>query len=299
MNPELESLLARVAVEGEILYRPNPGNAGDSLIAHATYRMFRKVGIRWRLATDFDNAEGRTVVYGGGGNLVAGYRDARSFLERHVGRCRRMILLPHTVEGNEDVLSRLGPEAHLFLRERISYRHCLQHAPMANCHLSHDMALTLPWGENVRVGWTEILRAFLVRSGDPSAPTAKARAMLVQARLRRTDRYGRVRGRGVHLDAFRTDLESVRRELPEGNRDLSTAFETGSMAPFWASLSARMLLAYVGGAALVRTDRLHVAISCCLRGVPVEMYPNSNFKCEAVWAHSLHDRFPDLMWKGA
>lgn len=298
MNPELEDILAGIASEGEVLYRPNPGNAGDSLIAHATYRMFRKAGLRWKLATDSDSGEGRTVVYGGGGNLGEGYRDARDFLERHAGRCRRLVLLPHTVEGNEDLLSRLGPETHLFLREETSLDHCKQSAPRANSHLCHDMALTLPRGEDVRVGWGGIASAFLKRIGDPSAPSAKALAMLVQARLRRMDRHGRIRARGAVLEAFRTDGESKGRELPIGNRDLSKAFETGNMDPFWASLSARMLLSYVDGAALVRTDRLHVAISCCLRGVPVELHANSNFKCEAVWKHSLEGRFPNARWMG-
>lgn len=293
MSSELESILRECAGEGPIWYHPNPGNAGDALIAHATYALFDRLGVRWLPATgtDFD-AHDRNVVYGGGGNLVPGYTIARDFIAKHHKSSRRLILLPHSVDGNEDLLAELGPNVHLFLRERRSFDHCARHAPLAHLELGHDLAFSLPADRARAPGILELARAFLETFARRSPPTPRMMAMVIQRLLRGGNPAGGT------LQAFRTDRESTGQPLPEGNRDLSETFLLGSMEPRWASLSARLLLAWVARPQLVRTDRLHVAISCCLKTVPVEMHPNSNHKLEAVFEHSIRGRFPSAIWKG-
>lgn len=298
MNGELESFLSGLAAQGEeILFRPNPGNAGDSLIAHAAYALFRRTGLRWKPATSVPGSgEGRVVVYGGGGNLVRGYTDARAFLEAHSGRCRQLVLLPHTVTENEDLLARLGPEVHLFLRDKMSYDHCVAAAPQARHHEAHDLALGLPPQDAQPVGWLELLRALLEARRCANEPLSRALTMVLLSRIKRGTWSGRARPQGAILQAFRTDSESTGRILPPGNRDLSRMFELGDMSPAWAGLSARLLLTWVEGASLVRTDRLHVTIACCLKGVPVEVHANSTPKVRAVFERSIAGSFPHARW---
>lgn len=61
--------------QGEVLYIPNPGNAGDALIAAATYQVLDDLGINYLIKRHKDDMEsdvsGRVVIYGGGGNLIA------------------------------------------------------------------------------------------------------------------------------------------------------------------------------------------------------------------------------------
>jgi len=291
LNDDLESLLRQCAQEGPIWYHPNPGNAGDALIAYATYALFERLGVPWLPADGPDfAADGRNVAYGGGGNLVPGYGDARRFLEKHHASARRMILLPHTVDGNEDLLARLGPNVHLFAREERSFDHCSRHAAGANVALGHDLALSLPSSAIRRPGVAELAGALLASLGRRRPPRARMVAMVLQRIARSGWPMGQV------LTAFRTDRESVGRPLPPDNRDLSETFLLGSMEPRWASLSARLLLGWVAGASLVRTDRLHVSIACCLVSTPVEIHPNSNRKVEKVYEHSLRGRFPSVRW---
>lgn len=301
MNPELAELFAELAAAGEeVLYRPNPGNAGDSMIAHATYAFFRDAGVRWSPASDEPGSgEGRVVVYGGGGNLVPGYGDARAFLDAHSGRCRMLVLLPHTVAGNEDLLSRMGAEVHLFLRDDVSYAHCAAVAQGASIHRSHDMALGLPAGDAPPVGWRELLSAWLRARMRGEVDMSRALRFIALDRIRRCDRSGRPRSRRSALDAFRTDSESSGMPLPAGNLDLSRMLELGDMSPRPAGLSARLLMSRVDGLPLVRTDRLHVAIACCLKNVPVELHASATPKVRAVFEHSIAGRFRRASWADA
>jgi hypothetical protein len=59
--------------EGPLLFCPNPGNAGDSAIALATYQLLEErrrdyTIVDWTSSVD---SNGYTAVYGGGGNLGA------------------------------------------------------------------------------------------------------------------------------------------------------------------------------------------------------------------------------------
>ena len=293
MTPALEAILRECAAEGPIWYHPNPGNAGDALIAHATYVQFERLGVNW-LPADKPGfySNDRNVVYGGGGNLVPGYSIARDFISKHHMTARRLILLPHSVDGNEDLLGELGPNVHLFLREKRAFDHCSKFARGVKLELAHDLALSLPADRRSKPGAVELAVALVRACTRHSPPTLRMVAMVVQRLMR--DGYPR----GMVLSAFRTDRESEGAPLPDGNRDLSETFLLGSMEPRWASLSARLLLAWVSQAQLVRTDRLHVAISCCLMSVPVEMHDNSNHKLESVFTHSIAGSFPGAVWKG-
>ncbi|HLS18294.1 MAG TPA: hypothetical protein VK090_00665, partial [Paracoccaceae bacterium] len=48
-NAALVQFLQDVCRDGKVFYVSNPGNAGDSLIAAATFQVLRQAGIRWKL----------------------------------------------------------------------------------------------------------------------------------------------------------------------------------------------------------------------------------------------------------
>lgn len=128
-----------------VFYCPNPGNAGDSAIALATYQLFEQTGLRYRCVDwyePFDSTD-RTLIYGGGGNLTHYYHQARTFIERHHERARRLIVLPHSIQGHADLLASLGRNVDLYCRERPSFEWAREKAPRANVYLAEDLAFSL------------------------------------------------------------------------------------------------------------------------------------------------------------
>jgi exopolysaccharide biosynthesis predicted pyruvyltransferase EpsI len=288
-NAALEAFLRDLVPRGtKVLYVPNLGNAGDSLIAAATFQVFRRLGLRWRLLDHRDlhaRVEGAVLIYGGGGNLVPLYGDARRFITAYHRRARRLVLLPHTVEGHEDLLGELGPNVELIAREQRSFDHIRAHAPRARAHLMHDVALGLDLDE-LRRG---PLRLFAL------PPSARAAGRLA---LRGWQRLGRrpAPPSGRVLNAFRTDKEATGIELPAANFDLSKLYE-GWVAPeAFARIATRDFLAVADRYDEIRTNRLHVGIAGALLGKRVVLHDNSYGKNRAVWAHSLAGRFADIEW---
>lgn len=304
MFQELDRILQELAGDREIWYRPNPGNAGDSLIALATWQRFSALGIRAREvpARGFD-ATGRVVLYGGGGNLNPRYREASEFIQEHHRSADRIVLLPHTVEGCEDLLSRLGPNAILFCREAVSYEHCLRHARRARVLLSHDLALgldptrvRLPGpAAPARLAWLAVRRKMGLRCDGPGVGEVW-RALRFAARHGMVGPRDSTARRAPVLAAFRGDIESAGIPLPSGNIDLSEALMLRSNGRFVHETSASLFLGALRGYREVRTDRLHVCIAGALLGLDVELHGDAGFKCRAIWMHSLKDRHPRVRW---
>lgn len=127
-----------------IQYIPNPGNAGDSLIALGTLRLMDSLGLRVRLrkrSETFDKND--RIFYGGGGNFVPYYSECRNFILRNM-HVQQLVLLPHTVHEQGDVLKKIGPNMVLFARERRSFQHLMQHMRYPeNAQIDHDLAFAI------------------------------------------------------------------------------------------------------------------------------------------------------------
>jgi exopolysaccharide biosynthesis predicted pyruvyltransferase EpsI len=307
MFEELDKFLLELSGKGRIWYRPNPGNAGDSLIASATWARFSKLGLRVsEIPHGGFDASGRIVLYGGGGNLNPRYGEASEFIRAFHGSAETFVLLPHSVEGREDLLAELGPNVALFCREETTLRHCQRHAPRARTILSHDLALgndsenqTLPsrrtWTKlAVLAGWNKLLR----RGDKGPLPRALVRiAKFLRGHPAFRPRQP-ARRAAPELDAFRSDEESLGARLPEGNLDLSALLSLRSDLRIAHEASAALLVGSLRGYRKVRTDRLHVCIAAATLGLEVEFHPASGFKCEAIWTHSIRGRFPNVRWIG-
>jgi exopolysaccharide biosynthesis predicted pyruvyltransferase EpsI len=239
----------------EILYCSNPGNGGDAFIAHATFRLFEELAIRYNVVPYDYKTEGMTIFYGGGGNLIEGrYHHAQIFLGNNVGRGNSIVLLPHTVRGHLDLLAG-SSDVTVICRETFSYD-ALRAAglPAERLYLSEDMAFTI----------------------DPAglAETKKGS------------------GTGYF---FRTDAESAGKQaIPEGNLDVSMCWNGDHWVdPEFTEAVCRSIVLYLNRFETVVTDRLHVGIMGALCGKRVFLHPNDYYKNRAVYDHSLY-RYPNV-----
>lgn len=298
--------------EGPILFCPNPGNAGDSAIALGTFQLLDQVRrsckvVRWD--DDFDST-GKLLVYGGGGNLGSPkYEEARHFIEQHHLRADRMVILPHTVRGNEDLLHQIGENVDLFCRERVSYDWVQKHVASSNVHLADDMAFRIDVEELLdqygrskselvgRIGngvWLSLLERIPLRE-------AKTTDFQINGRLGITALYQLMRCtvfQGRLLSAMRTDAERTSQNGTLGNVDVSRVFEYG-VHPFSRAREATVcLLAYLDQFDRIVTNRLHIGILAALLQKEVDFYPNNYFKNKAVYEFSMQGRFPHVHWHG-
>ena len=283
VKTELGAYLKELAEQGVLFFRPNPGNAGDSLIACATFQLFEEFGIPYRLFDDssFDPA-GKVVVFGGGGSLVPEYRAAWQFVERYHQAAKKLVILPQTISGHEDLLGQLGSNVDVFVREEVSFEHVQRHAPQANLFLEDDLALSLDV--------SAVLAADLPRP---------FRHVPLKQLIRREVALLRAAGcRSDVLNCFRTDKEKTDLRRPYGNADLSKLFKVGTSTPEEALLASHLIFQMLNQYEEVRTNRLHLAIAGALLGKDVKFYPNSYFKNEGVYQFSMKGRFPNVQWMG-
>ena len=289
LDSSLEQLLTSLKGE-DIVYIPNRGNAGDSFIAHATYQVLERIGLRYETGNQYGVFPGRTVIFAGGGNLVAPYHNGLTFLKSNLGLWKKLIILPHTIRAYEGVLSQLESNAFVFCREQASYDFVKKHAKSANTFIADDMAFACDFAITTRQMKDRRLvdlfnRVLLVRN-------AKRLARSAHHRLR-TAHAPNV------LDAFRTDLEKTTLELPKGNFDVSQGFSADDPLQLSSLHATYWMMSFIGSFDIVRTNRLHVGIMAAMLGRELHLYDNSYGKVRDIYEYSLRERFPNVIWKGS
>ncbi|MDH6590971.1 exopolysaccharide biosynthesis predicted pyruvyl transferase EpsI [Variovorax sp. TBS-050B] len=253
-------LLLLQSLAGEhVHFFPKSGNAGDGFIAHATYELFKSYGIKFTAHHQTDTVRSGTVLIGGGGNLVEGrYDDVADLIRRHEA-VDRIILLPHTIVGFADVLSRTKQNLTVFCREPVSHRMALMNgASEKNTHLSHDVTFFLDD--------SFFARYFQAGSGS--------------------------------LSAFRTDGEAAGRiPIPRGNVDISMSWNGDVWtSEEFCGHATNSMAAFIAPFEMVRTDRLHVSILSAFLKKKVYLLPNAYYKNRAVFEHSMRSRFPNAIF---
>ncbi|MEM8791876.1 MAG: polysaccharide pyruvyl transferase family protein [Pseudomonadota bacterium] len=274
-NAELLALIARLR-GCDCTYVPNPGNAGDSLIALATYQLFERHGLQVEVGHHSGHYPGRVVILGGGGNLIPEYKDIYQAILRNKDTAEELILLPHTVHGYDELLASLDERCILFGREERSFTYLKQQALRATVHLADDMAFTVDLSE---LSTLPMLNPGIVTTEWPARRARRLRRMLkIQS--------GRLRHGGT-LNAIRLDREKTDVEVPPHNFDLSDIFMDNVLdrRSVWQTVS--MLAATIRPYRKVRTNRLHVAVLAALMGREVEMLDNSYGKNSAVYETSM------------
>lgn len=290
---------AQRSPQEQVYFVPNPGNAGDALITAAAYQVFDKGGFRVRPVhlNRFD-AQDKLVVYNGGGNLInEGTHSYRTIRALH-RQARRLILLPHTVTSVDPLLDELGSNVTIVAREAVTYDYLRSRRGQHRTLLMHDLvfeldvAALLARNTSAVPYWLPL--HFAVNKALSLYPHCSL-STLPRALLRR----------GLPGDAsqsianyFRTDGESRGTPVPADNVDISEYFMLERAPRALVDLSAQRFIRAITGRDRIRTDRLHVTIAAAILGKPVEFFPNNYFKCAAVFAHSIRDRYPSVKWMG-
>ncbi len=127
----------------EVLFYPNPGNGGDSLIAAGTYEAFRTCAVNYTPITLDADVSGKIVFLGGGGNYVRLYKNISTAIERFRDRAAKIIVLPHTIRDNAEQISGLDSKFTLFCRDAVGYQYVTSLNTKAEVYLAHDMAFHL------------------------------------------------------------------------------------------------------------------------------------------------------------
>jgi exopolysaccharide biosynthesis predicted pyruvyltransferase EpsI len=242
----------------EAVFCANPGNAGDALIAHATFQLFEKLNIKLQIIKHKEIVHDKIIFYAGGGNLVEGkYKNAYHFINNNYRQNREIILLPHTVHGYDELLLS-AKNLTIFCREKTSYQNLSAIGfPSERLFLTHDMAFQLSKME---------FQDYLMN------------------------------GKGT-ANCYRTDKESARPfDMPNDNRDISLSWN-GELwhRPDFAKNVTHSLASYLSAFETVKTDRLHVAILAAIIGKKVVLYPNNYFKIKAVFEYSIKEAFDNVV----
>ena len=286
LSSDLEVFLASFRGR-RVLFAPNPGNAGDSVIACAEYQLFERLGIDYKvisLDVDCDITAGEIVFYGGGGNLVEPYPNARNFIARHHRGVKRLVVLPHTVLAYSELLSAFGDNVDIICREQSSYDYALHFAHAAQVYLMDDAAFLL----DVKGLSAEVSISDGIWFNRPLR-AAKRAVRILHHSLRN-------RRQGKTLNSFRGDVEGTGRSGAEANFDVSQMLAADTMSALDSTLTARSMIKFISRFSVVKTDRLHVCIVSLLLGKEVHFFDNSYGKNRAVYEKSMYGRLPSLKW---
>lgn len=277
-----------------VVYTPNPGNGGDALIAAGTYQVFDELGLDYRIVNrDQPGYEQKILIYGGGGNLGLMKNFSARMLSRVHRGVKKLVILPHTIKAVTPLLEEFGPNVDVICREQVSYDYVRSVVKQANVYLSHDMALHLKVNDLL-----DLQPSFLSKAGvaseyllaklkltDAQPPSLSAVRGLFRAEslingMRHT-------ARGEVLNAFRTDSERTEIKLPDDNVDVSEILTMGVETRALAYQASHYFLSFLNRYSTINTNRLHVCIGGMLLGKKINFYPNSYYKCRAVYEYSL------------
>lgn len=245
---------------GKFTYIPNPGNAGDMLIATATMGFFEKYKLTYEMYNTDANID--TVVYGGGGIWTADYKkDWMKHLEV-LNQAKKIVILPSSFNNCPELIDALDERFVVFCREKRSYEYLMKANTRAKILLDHDMAF--------RMTTIQINKSY------------KLSAKMIE-KLNNID-WNNIPKNAMFM---RADRESA------GNHktDLDVSELAGGYSlyikPKWVNFCAQLMLSVVNQAEVVITDRLHVAIAGLLTGKTVYMLDNTYGKLSAVYEHSM------------
>jgi exopolysaccharide biosynthesis predicted pyruvyltransferase EpsI len=278
---ELSQLLTDLARSGPpVHYVPNTGNAGDALIASATWQLFDALGIAPRLSSLRALRGGDIAIYGGGGNLVPEYRDCAWFLKRCLAvGVARAVVLSHTVRGHEAVLRRLDERFTIICRDAESLTWVRQTASRASTLFAPDMTLQLD--VPALFGWCA-RRSNQVRF---TLNGARSGWLLKYWQWRR--QAARLQPVDGLLTVLRSDIEAVPELVGTRQQDLSVLYGSSFRSRLEADFVSRDFLKVLLQARRVYTNRLHVGIGAALLGKQVQLSDNSYGKIRAVFEASL------------
>lgn len=270
-----------------VIFVPNPGNAGDALIACATYQILKSLGINYIEGNDQSSYPGQIVIYGGGGNLVEPYRNALRFLKRNHLIVKKLIILPHTIRSYGDFFAGLGANIDVFCREVESYQYCEKYIKQAGLFLSDDMGFYLDVDSLMNFGvegfgstltYNEFFTKNLKRS-------VRELVYSIKCYLSRSK-----------INSFRRDVEKTEVPIPVNNIDISQSHACDNMSERCVYECVYRMLSFMNKYDEISTNRLHVCIAGILLGKKVILYDNSYGKNHSVYDFSILGNYNNVVW---
>lgn len=240
-----------------IVYIPNPGNAGDSLIAMGTLQLFDKLGLNYVIGDINVEYKDKILFYAGGGNLVGLYNNCYNFLNKNKAK-NEIVLLPHTVKDVDSLVTSLGSNVTIICREYVSYVYVYSITKHSqNVLLSKDMAFYITGLESYTI-------------------------------------KGVGEGNCFRLDCEKTN---VRIPSGNNDISASMEVPHNTTKPDVINNVCSSVFKYLSQFEVINTNRLHVAIAGALLGKRVNLYRNSYYKNKAVYDYSLKDIFNNVSFK--
>lgn len=245
---------------GKFTYIPNPGNAGDMLIAAATMGFFEKHKLPYKMYDTNTNID--TVVYGGGGIWTADYKKDWIKHLAVLTQAKKIVILPSSFNNCPELIDAMDERFVVFCREKRSYEYIKGANTRATVLLDHDMAF--------RMTTQQIRKPY------------KTSAKMLDA-LNKVD-WGQIPKNAMFM---RADGESAGKYKTDLDVSELAGWYSLRAKPGWIDFCAQLMLSVVNQADAVVTDRLHVAIAGLLTGKTVYMLDNTYGKLSAVYEHSM------------
>ena len=252
MEIDLEDFLQKF-IGKKIILIPNPGNAGDSIIALGTIHLFKKIGIDYIIGDIEKIYHNCEIMYGGGGNLIGIYNNCKNFLVRNCTN-NKITILPHTIKDINSLFKtqKILENVTFICRELKSYNYVKNFTK--NTFLSKDMAFYIN---------KEYLQKFIK---NPSNETAYC---------------------------YRVDTEKTKIKIPESNKDISKlcSRKGNTTIPNIIEKTCNDFFNFLSDYKIIHTNRLHIAIAACLLEKEVYIHSNSYYKVEEVYNFSIKDKY--------
>ena len=241
----------------KIKYIVNPGNAGDSMIVSATFKLFKDLGLDFSIHRPNKEYNEDALVYAGGGNLTDNYHCLRKFLWKNYKK-NEILILPHTICHCTNLLNSLGSNVKIITRERVSYQYVkanMRHPE--NAFLADDMAFHI-----------NNLEAY------------KSQPHIGTCNIFRLD----VEKTNIKIPKINKDIS---RDFIKGQNCLN---------PEHVAITTDNIFSYLCKFTEINTNRLHAAIAGALLGRKVNLYPNSYYKNKAVFDFSIKNKFKNVQF---
>lgn len=238
----------------QIIYIPNPGNAGDALIVYGTWTLFDKLNLNYTIGNIKTKYTNKILFYAGGGNLVGLYGNCRDFFKNNMNN-NEIVLLPHTITNEDTLIKNFNENIIIFCREKISYDYVFNLMQNKNnLYLSKDMAL-----------YTDNLDEYKLNESLESSQVSG------------------------ELNCYRTDKEKTKIKIPLNNNDLSITLKKPGLVDnkIINKQVVNSLFNYISKYEIINTNRLHIAIAGCLLNKKVKFYNNSYYKNKAMYDYCL------------
>ncbi|WP_207302181.1 polysaccharide pyruvyl transferase family protein, partial [Klebsiella quasipneumoniae] len=126
----------------------NPGNAGDGVIASATYDFFERNALTYVPYRDDEhyNSDTDILIFGGGGNLIEGlYSEGRDFIHINIKKFHKIIIMPSTIRWYSYLFTSNIDKLVVFCRENTTFDYIksLNYETNKNVFITDDMAFYL------------------------------------------------------------------------------------------------------------------------------------------------------------